>query len=697
MRKGIGFVVILMGLSVFLTGAGELNIDYAEQIVVPSVEENFVPYTMARTMNLSEADSQLESRYDAREKALTTEARTQSDNLCWAYSTMSMAENNLLLSWQKEGLSFEESPDFSEDYFAYAFYYGQTEGIGDVSGDKTIPLKWYRSAGGNPVFTTFGLANGLGLVSEQAAWDEDWEQEEVDISGYVPEYEMSDAYWINFQANTNQVKQCIKDYGGAMIAMYYSTAYLNSETAGYYNYARTSMNHAVTLVGWDDEYPASAFSRDPGMDGAWLAKNNYGTQMGEDGFFWISYGDRALNLSTSKAYVFSFTKKEGGEYRYQHDGSAGVYIAEDEMDTGYRVASGGKISNVYRVPQDTPYQYQKLTKIGLALFAVNVDYEVQIYKNPKEGTPDLGEPLLEEPLCGKTRYVGYYTIPLEEEVILSAGDTFSVVVTLSKSNGADISFFVDKTYQNGDWISFVNECDYGESYATLEDDWVDLAGTEATARIKVMAEDYVVPIERVQMNYTQLTLQKQMTEKLTVSRYPENASCRQVVWSSGNESVVTVNEVGEITAHSPGVATISAKVFGDKEYVVSCEVTVEPEKTEASIAPEAEEETGDESEKKKDKKPVEQEEAPNPKDENPADDGTENDAGDHPQKEQSELELPQMKKEQESLGKVVANPPEMGDDNTLVLWLLVVIGMVGITLILPKLQGKPWITGRRRR
>jgi len=44
--------------------------------------------------------------------------------------------------------------------------------------------------------------------------------------------------------------------------------------------------HAVVIVGWDDS------------NGAWHVKNSWGTRWGEDGFFWIKYGNCMIGFET---------------------------------------------------------------------------------------------------------------------------------------------------------------------------------------------------------------------------------------------------------------------------------------------------------------------------------------------------------------------------------------------------------------
>ena len=72
-----------------------------------------------------------------------------------------------------------------------------------------------------------------------------------------------------------------------------------STTAG-----STCVNHAVTIVGWDDAYSAANFAAAPPGHGAWLVKNSWGTGWGQSGYFWVSYYDRYCGTSDVFNAVF---------------------------------------------------------------------------------------------------------------------------------------------------------------------------------------------------------------------------------------------------------------------------------------------------------------------------------------------------------------------------------------------------------
>jgi uncharacterized protein YjdB len=70
-----------------------------------------------------------------------------------------------------------------------------------------------------------------------------------------------------------------------------------------------------------------------------------------------------------------------------------------------------------------------------------------------------------------------------------------------------------------------------------------------------------------------LTLTEGVSEYLTATVYPENATNKSVTWSSNKTSVATVSSDGYVTAIKPGKATIKVTTF-DGGYTAKCTVTV---------------------------------------------------------------------------------------------------------------------------
>lgn len=85
--------------------------------------------------------------------------------------------------------------------------------------------------------------------------------------------------------------------------------------------------------------------------------------------------------------------------------------------------------------------------------------------------------------------------------------------------------------------------------------------------------DKDVSVTGLSLNKSSLTLQKGTTETLVATISPEDASNKDILWTSTDETIATVSPTGEIKALKSGTTTITAQSI-DGNYTASCQVTV---------------------------------------------------------------------------------------------------------------------------
>lgn len=82
-----------------------------------------------------------------------------------------------------------------------------------------------------------------------------------------------------------------------------------------------------------------------------------------------------------------------------------------------------------------------------------------------------------------------------------------------------------------------------------------------------------VPVSGIRLNKEILTLETGKHQRIVAHINPGNASIKDVVWTSSDESIATVDSTGNITAKTPGTVVIRATTV-DGRYSAECKVTV---------------------------------------------------------------------------------------------------------------------------
>lgn len=490
---------------------------------------------------------------------------------CWAHAAMASAEADL---WKK-GLA-DSTIDLSEWQLAYFFYHTVEDPLGGTAGDSVTVVtdssaEDYLDRGGNQQLATYRLATWQGVTQEADApystvYNDRTKTLDDALAYGKDAYHLENAYWVSMK-DRDIVKQLIMEYGACAASYYHDSAYFNSssqwnrsEPLAEYKPTGTSTNHAITIVGWDDNYSKDNFGTyKPSSNGAWLCKNSWGSNWSKDGLFYISYED-SPNLN-GNAYFYDYGTGDNYDYNYQYDGGVGL--------STYSVANA---ANVY-----TANSAETLKAVGFYTEDVQYTCTIKIYKNCT-GNPVSGT--LVSTQTATEPYAGFHTVVLDTPVDLNAGDTYSVVVYQTTSSGTpkvpiDVSF-------SWNWLTGVSSAKTGQSFISSSGSyWQDVSASGYNCRIKAYTDkrDTTTPadvkVSRITLSAsTGLALTKGQTQKLTATVAPANATNKAVTWKTSDKNVATVSENGLVTAVGGGDATITCTAQDGSGVKATCKVTV---------------------------------------------------------------------------------------------------------------------------
>lgn len=518
--------------------------------------------------------SKLPARYDSREHGLVTSVKNQDIfGACWAFSAIGASESSLIKEFPED--YNKDTADFSELHLSYFCFADAYDKLKLTKGDwAKVKNDDYLNMGGNLYFASFTLARWFGITDEKVApYEEAYTGHSLKATDAYSHNAavLENAYWVPMK-KTDKVKEMLMKYGACGISFYHDELYLNNDTGAYYQRFRTIGNHSATLIGWDDNYSRDNFGGiiglgvKPRKNGAWLVKNSYGEEIGDSGYFWVSYEDRSIY--TDDAVFFDFTKTDTYDNNYQYDGTCSF-------------ASYYFKNKIYAANIFTATENERLTAISFFQGDSSASYKYQIYKNVKnkENPSKSGKPVFDKYQSIDITYAGYNTVKLPAEINLEKGESFAVVILTEKKDGKAFAMCdYEGEIDAAGTITSHAHSEKGQSLMSKDGKtWEDLYDNKQNEnfRIKAFTKKGSVKPEKLTAEDDDFKLGITETKKISITAVPSYAS-KDALWSSSDERVVTVSNSGKITAKSYGKATITFTSKSDSKIKGSVTVTVVP-------------------------------------------------------------------------------------------------------------------------
>ena len=389
--------------------------------------DNYTIYVYNKT------DGNLPSSYDSRDNGFVTSIKRQyGAGNCWAFATIATLESCILkasaissydVSSSTLDLSEENMKNIAEIYSIYGWNLATNEG-------------------GYPDMGLGYLLSWLGPVNES---DDKYDDKSLLSPVLSSIMHVQNVMYLKRDSFTDNdmIKRAIMDYGAVFTPIHIKSI-LNDSGMVYSVYNDdASRDHAVTLVGWDDNIQIPGA---PGK-GAWIVKNSWGTSSGDKGYFYLSYYDKSsIELGTwGDAWTFVLNDTIKFDKNYQYDIAKTDYLFNKTNTVWYK--------NIFNA---TDNEY--LTAVS-TYFEKETNYTLSIYVN---NTLKLVQSAFTNP--------GYWTIDLREPVSLNAGDIFEIVFNIKVKGDVGVPISESVSLNNQFYRKNVSFISYnGKTWADLYD------------------------------------------------------------------------------------------------------------------------------------------------------------------------------------------------------------------------------------
>jgi len=346
------------------------------------------PVDMSHIQKVRTLSVSAPSAWDWRDHNGVTPVKNQSTcGSCWAFASMGALESKVLLD---SGITY----DFSEENLKECNYLS-------------------KGCGGGNAWTATNYFTRQGTVLESC---DPFHPYDTDVCKDTCSKIKQVSDWRILANDEGTIKDAVYQYGPCYTTMYASFAGFSTYDGSYVLYytGSESPNHAVLIVGWDDNMAHA------GGSGAWICKNSWGTGWGDNGYFYIAYGSASIGedscyYETYKHY--DYLEMTGTLYHYDEAGWYDNWGFGSPNDTAWGLVK---------------FVAQKDDCIhAVDFWAVdnNMQYTIYIY----DDFNGIAVSNLIHSQSGSCAKAGYYSVELTTPIWVSHGDDFVVAMEFTCS------------------------------------------------------------------------------------------------------------------------------------------------------------------------------------------------------------------------------------------------------------------------
>ena len=498
--------------------------------------------------------SNLPKAYDLRNYGYVSPVKNQfKSGNCWAFASIAALKSFLL---KTEGKTY----DFSENNMKNVMSSIGRQGVSYYSVND----------GGNLALSLAYFLRWSGPVSEEL------DKYVIDSNGNVTsntpnefpsEKHVQGIKYIharNGPKDNDEIKRNIMEYGGVVTTLKMVSLYPFLNGANYYFSATAKSDHAVCIIGWDDNYPKEKFAKDnmPPENGAFIVKNSWGDDKGDNGYYYVSYFDTSLaysrnsELNGAVGYAFTSVQDKSNydvNYHYTPFGTT-FWKPFGSKSVRYRnnwIASSNEWLRACGVYVDGP-----------------VDCSVEVFVNNDNVNSVAKQEI-------KLNYAGFHTINFDNPVKLTKGQKFRIQVTLNSQNYIYLPFERSVSgLQNGGIVTVYGEVfsNVGESEIFENGMWKDVTTIYAKSNLCLNAYSDFYPMITM-FDVSDLTMNSGENKNIVATLYDKKYNVvknAQITISINGVTVVGVtNDNGQVSfpfTMSVGVYNVNFNFNGNDLY-----------------------------------------------------------------------------------------------------------------------------------